>query len=155
MAAERSNILAGWLLMLAWAGAVAEEFVTPGDTSPALGGFSPISYFGDGEPQPGLPQHAASHDGVTYYFRSATEVQRFREDPESYAPLFPHHCPYNLALGRAAAIDPTNFRIVAGRLLVFHRSEEMDGREEWTRHDAGEQERLLERARGLRKLIRF
>lgn len=143
------------LLVLVASGVGAQELVTPQDASPALGGYSPLSYFEHGEPRLGSPEHQATHDGTTYYFTSAGQLERFLKDPERYAPLFPYHCPYNLALGRAASIDPTNFRIVADRLLLFHRSEEMDGLQKWNRHEADEQEDLLERARGNFKLLRF
>ncbi|MFU8821102.1 MAG: YHS domain-containing (seleno)protein [Gammaproteobacteria bacterium] len=143
------------VLSLAAAGAAAENVVTAGEANPALGGYSPVSYFEHGEPRLGSPEYQATHDGSVYYFTSAEQLERFLENPAAYAPAFPHHCPYNLALGRAAAIDPTNFRIVGGQLLIFHRSEEMDGLQKWNGHDADEQEKLLERARGNFKLLRF
>ncbi len=149
------QVVAVLLLVLMAAGAGAEDVVTPGEATLALGGYSPVSYFEHGEAQMGSPEHAAIHDGSVYYFTSAEQLERFLENPAGYAPAFPHHCPYNLALGRAAAIDPTNFRIVAGQLLIFHRSEKMDGLQKWNSHDADEQEKLLERARGNFKLLRF
>lgn len=154
MAALKQSDLA-ILLLLATNGVGAQEVITPQDASPALGGYSPVSYFEHEEPRLGSPKHQATHDGTTYYFTSGAQRERFLADPERYAPLFPYHCPYNLALGRAASIDPTNFRIVADRLLLFHRSEEMDGLEKWNHHGAAEKEELLERARGNFKLIEF
>lgn len=142
-------------LLLVANGVVAQGFTPPPDPRPALEGYSPVSYFEHGEPQLGSPEYTATHGGDVYYFTSAEQLEGFTGDPDRYAPLFPRHCPYNLALGRAAAIDPTNFRIVADRLLLFHRSEEMDGAKEWTRNDAKQQKKLLERARGNFRLLEF
>lgn len=143
------------LLMLPAGAAMAQAGPTSGATSPAIGGYSPVSYFEHGEAQLGSAEHAVTHEGEIYYFTDAEQRQRFLTDPERYAPLFPHHCPYNLALGRAAAIDPTNFKIVAGRLLIFHLSAEMNARDEWHKYDSEEQQKLLQRARGNFKLLEF
>lgn len=142
-------------LVLGASGVGAQELVTPQDASPALGGYSPVSYFEHEEPRLGSPEHQATHDGTAYYFTSGAQLEQFLSEPDRYAPLFPDHCPYNLALGRAASIDPTNFRIVADRLLLFHRSEEMDGLQKWNHHEADEKDELLERARGNFKLLKF
>ncbi len=155
MVGFRFEMLVPLLFLLPAAAATAQSMFEPAPTTPAIGGYSPVSYFEHGEAQLGSPEHAVTYEGSVYYFRDAEQRQRFLSEPERYAPLFPHHCPYNLALGRAAAIDPTNFEIVAGRLLIFHRSEEMNALDEWHKHDREEQEKLLERARGNIKLVEF
>ena len=83
----------------------------------------------------------------------STVVEKFEADPEAFAPLFPNHCPYNLALGRKAKIDPTNFKIAGDDLLLFHRTEEMDGRERWNEHE--DQDELLRRAESNYTLFEF
>lgn len=129
---------------------------TAGDSEPplAIGGYSPVSYFEAGEPERGSPQYSLVYNQRRYQFTDRAQLERFRADPERFEPLFPDHCPYNLSLGRQAAIDPENFKIVEGHLLLFHRSEEMDGLEAWERDPRSESE-LLERARGHYTLFRF
>jgi len=119
----------------------------------AIKGYSPVSYFDPGEPQKGSARHSLEYNKRTYYFTSAEQKARFEANPDRYEPRFPDHCPYNLALGREAAIDPHNFRIVQDTLLLFHRSEEMDGREMWESH--GDDEELLEQAEANYTLFRF
>lgn len=119
----------------------------------AIEGYSPVSYFEEGRPEVGSPEHSTVYEDRIYYFTSRAQLEKFEADPESYAPLFPNHCPYHLALGRAVAIDPTNYKIADGRLLIFHKSEEMDGLEKWNSH--GDEEELIERARGTWKLMDF
>jgi len=135
--------------------ALAMSFAIGNDEAPlAIEGYSPVSYFEEGRPERGSPEHSTVYNERTYHFTSEEQLARFEADPESYAPLFPDHCPYNLALGRRAEIDPTRYKIVDGHLLLFHYSEEMDGLKAWENHDDSESE-LLERARGQYTLFRF
>ena len=102
------------------------QAMTPSDESPAIGGYSPVSYFDPGRPEKGSPAHSSRHEGKVYWLTSAEQVEQFEADPDAYAPVFPDHCPYSLSLGRAVAIDPTNFLIIGNNLLLFHHSAEMD-----------------------------
>ena len=119
----------------------------------AIDGYSPVSYFESGQAEKGQPEHKTQYNQRTYHFTDAEQLARFEANPQKYEPLFPNHCPYNLALGRQVAIDPTNFKILDGNLLLFHKSEEMDGLEQWESHD--DERELLERARGNYTLFEF
>ncbi|MFU8814370.1 MAG: YHS domain-containing (seleno)protein [Pseudomonadales bacterium] len=134
--------LAGTMMSV---GALAQEA--------AILGYSPVSYFEKGVAERGLAEFAVAHDQVTYYLASEHQVELFERHPERYLPTFGAYCPYNLALGRRAAIDPENFKIIGGRLLLFHRSSEMDGREAWDHH--GDDEDLLQKATREWVLVRF
>jgi len=117
---------------------------------PALEGYSPVSYFEEGEPERGKARFSSRYDGELYYFTSAQQKRRFDQDPEAYAPVFPKHCPWNLAKGREVAVDPTNYKIVNGKLLLFHKSPEQDGRKLWNREirkDDVTEAQLMEKAR--------
>ena len=131
---------------------IGSTFAQSGSAPLALEGYSPVSYFTEGRPEKGKSAYAVVYKGHTYYFTDAGQQAMFEADPEAYAPVFPVHCPYNLALGRKAKIDPTNFKIVGGRLLLFHRTEEMDGRKRWNEH--GDEQELMQRARGQWLLLR-
>ena len=150
------QILNRTLLALALAGFAASAAAGDKDASePRLGieGYSPVSYFEAGEPQKGSKAHTAVYNERRYRFTDAEQLAKFKADPEKYAPMFPNHCPYNLALGRRARIDPTNFKIMDGHLLLFHRSEEMDGRKRW--NQAEDQQAMLERAKSEWELADF
>lgn len=119
----------------------------------AIEGYSPVSYFEEGRPERGLPEFTAVHEDRTYRFTDAEQQDKFEADPEAYAPIFPNHCPYNLALGRRASIDPTNFKIAGDSLLLFHRSDEMDGLERW--NENGDEQELMSRAESNWTLFEF
>ncbi|MEE8288634.1 MAG: hypothetical protein V3R25_04375 [Nitrosomonadaceae bacterium] len=105
--------------------------------SPAIQGYSPVFYFEKDKVAMGLPQFSTKYKGKLYWLTSADQAQ--------YLPKFEAFCPYALALGRKVAIDPTNFKIVAGQLLLFHRSNELDSLKGWN-HSDNEKE-LLRRAK--------
>ena len=125
----------------------------PGGTSPAIDGYSPVSYFEEGRPEKGSKEFTAEYEDRTYWFTDAEQQAKFEAEPATYAPVFPNHCPYNLALGRAVKIDPANFKIAGDDLLLFHRSDEMDGLEKWNEH--GDEEELMRRAKSQWELFRF
>ncbi len=139
--------------VLAIASPAGDAAAQPGGTSPAIQGYSPVSYFEEGRPEKGSKEFTAEYEDRTYWFTDAEQQAKFEAEPATYAPVFPNHCPYNLALGRAVKIDPTNFKIAGDDLLLFHRSDEMDGLEKWNEH--GDEEELMRRAKSQWELFRF
>ena len=120
---------------------------------PAIDGYSPVSYFAEDKAEMGQARFSAKHKGKLYWFTSADQVDTFNSDPEQYLPIFDAFCPYSLALGRQTPIDPTNFKIIAGQLLLFHRSEEFDALEAW--NNADDDLELLRRAKSTFLSIEF
>jgi hypothetical protein len=121
---------------------------------PAIYGYSPVSYFTVGRAERGVPEFSVRYDESPYFLTSERQQSLFREDPERYLPRYAEFCPYSLALGRPLPIDPTNFRIVGGQLLLFHRTEDSDGLESWQESRMSEEE-LLERADRRFRLLEF
>ena len=103
----------------------------------AIQGYSPVFYFEKDKVAMGLPQFSTKYKGKLYWLTS--------EDQAQYLTKFEAFCPYAFALGRKVAIDPTNFKIVAGQLLLFHRSNELDSLKGWNHSD--NEEELLRRAK--------
>ncbi len=119
----------------------------------AIEGYSPISYFTRGLAEKGHPRFAAIHEGKIYYLKNSEQMALFNQNPEKYVPALGAHCPYSLALGRDVAIDPERFKMIDGRLYLFHKSEELDALRAWNK--AENQKELLERAEGRFELFRF
>lgn len=128
----------------------ASEHGIPEHGQPALEGYSPVSYHEKGHPEMGSSRYQSTHEGNVYWFASSEQKKAFDKAPAAYAPTFPRSCPYNLAQGRLETVDPTNFKIVDGQLLLFHRSPEQDGRQQWEEsvvHDRITEKELLRRAK--------
>lgn len=107
---------------------------------PAIGGYSPVSYFTKNIAERGSAEFAVEHKGNTYYLASAEQVELFTKNPAKYRPRYTV-CPYSLTLGGAVPLDPTNFKIVGGSLLLFHKTEESNGLQLW--NDSPEDEQTL------------
>lgn len=141
------------LVLLLIAGGLPYAMAQERAPGPAIGGYSPVSYFTENEAQLGNSEYAVEHDGLIYYLTSAQQVELFEANPEKYRPRY-QSCPYSLAYGMILPLDPTNFRIVGDNLLLFHRSEEKDGLVEWERSELTEKE-LLRRADANLVRLRF
>jgi len=120
---------------------------------PAIGGYSPVSYFTKNIAEQGSAEFAVQLEGDTYYLTSAEQVALFTRDPVKYRPKY-KVCPYSLTLGGAVPLDPTNFKIVGGQLLLFHKTEESDGLKQWDDSPVDEQT-LIELADKEYILLRF
>ena len=120
------------------------DVTVAGAQAPAIGGYSPVSYFTENKAERGSAEFAVEHDGRVYYLTSDEQITLFREDPDKYRPRYTA-CPYSLAYGMVLPLDPTNFKIIGDTLLLFHRSEEKDALLEWNSSELGEEE-LLRRA---------
>ncbi len=117
---------------------------TDAELIPAIDGYSPVSYFTENKAEKGNSEFNAEHQGKIYFFTSAEQLALFTANPEKYKPRH-DVCAYNLALGKITPLDPTNFKIIAGSLLLFHKSDAGDGLQAWEQSEISEEE-LLRRA---------
>jgi YHS domain-containing protein len=92
--------------------------VNTADDGFALKGYDPVAYFTAGQPKPGVDQYTYSWMGAKYRFASAENLQRFKADPEKYAPQYGGYCAYAMSLNRIADIDPQRWAIVDGKLYL-------------------------------------
>ncbi|MCH9698651.1 MAG: hypothetical protein K0U68_11155 [Gammaproteobacteria bacterium] len=120
---------------------------------PFIDGYSPVSYFTANKAERGNPEFSVTHNGKLYYLTSAQQVQIFNQNPDKYRPRY-DVCPYSLSLGKKVPLDPTNFKVVADTLLLFHKSEGVDGLELWNNSALSDQE-LIERADKQYKILEF
>ncbi len=104
----------------------------------ALSGYSPVSYFTKGYAEPGHPDFAVDHDGVTYLLANAEQAEQFKADPARYAPAFGGWCAFGMSISDKFPIDPTNFKIIDDELFVFLRNENIDARALWNQGDKKE-----------------
>ena len=110
----------------------------------ALEGYCPVSYFTDGTAIKGKPEHTSTYNNVDYHFVSNEAKRMFDRDPEKYIPAYGGWCAYGMAVQDKFPIDPTNFKIVNGRLMVFLRNQNVDALAKWNENDEQEQVRRAE-----------
>ena len=101
------------------------------DTKVALRGYSPVSYFEVGRPQKGRKEFKSNHNGINYYFTSASQKKKFDSNPSKYEPAYGGWCAYGVAIGGLFRIDPEKYKIVDNKLLVFLNNLEVDAKALW------------------------
>ncbi len=109
----------------------------------ALEGYCPVAYFLAGKPVLGKEKYAPTYNDVTYYFVSLDAKKTFEKDPEKYLPAYGGWCATGIALGDKFPVDPTAFKIVDGRLLLFLRNANIDTLKMW---NEGNEAELLAKA---------
>ncbi|MGE3166558.1 MAG: YHS domain-containing (seleno)protein [Planctomycetota bacterium] len=109
----------------------------------ALEGYCPVAYFAVGKPVRGKSEHAATHEGITYHFVSAEAKTEFMKQPTKYAPAYGGWCAFGMAVEDKFPVDPTQFKIVNGRLMLFLRNDGVDALDLW---NAGDEQELLRKA---------
>ncbi|MGD9816144.1 MAG: YHS domain-containing (seleno)protein [Hyphomonadaceae bacterium] len=89
----------------------------------AVGGYDVVAYFTDNRAVRGSAQHRITHQGFEYRFASAEHLAAFRANPSRYLPQYGGYCAWAVAQGYTASGDPTNWRIVNGRLYLNYNDE--------------------------------
>ena len=85
-----------------------------------IDGYSPVSYFTEGEPQLGQSEFSSEYEGVTYYFTSQSQVDLFEQEPTRYLPAHGGWCTLMMGgSGRRTPGHPESFVIIDDRLMLF------------------------------------
>lgn len=86
----------------------------------AIEGYDPVSYF-EGDPKQGQEKYSSAYRGVTYWFSSDDNLQKFNESPEKFEPAYGGWCAYAMGKsGDKVKIDPETYKIVDGNLYLFY-----------------------------------
>jgi YHS domain-containing protein len=81
-------------------------------------GYDVVAYFTDGKAVLGDDQYTTEYDGAKYRFASAGNRDKFKADPDKYAPQYGGYCAFGTAMGRKFDGDPTAWKIVDGKLYL-------------------------------------
>lgn len=102
----------------------------------ALEGYDAVSYF-SGNPEEGSGKFTFQYKGITYYFASAINLNKFKTSPEKYEPLYGGWCAYAMGeTGEKVKVDPETFKIVDGKLLLFYNFWGNNTLEDWNENES-------------------
>lgn len=99
----------------------------------ALEGYCPVAYFAINKPVMGKPEHASTYNGVTYHFVSADAKRAFDAAPKKYVPAYGGWCAFGMSVQDKFPVDPRNFKIVDGKLMLFLKNKDVDALAIWNR----------------------
>ena len=108
--------------------------------SPAIEGYDPVAYFTLDKAAKGDNKFSYRWNGDTWLFVSEKHRELFIANPAKYSPQFSGFCANGLSDGHIIEADPTNWRIIDGKLYLFFSEY---GRDQW----AGDVKFLIQRAR--------
>ena len=108
----------------------------------AIDGTDPVAYVSDGRPIAGSKQFSLEWNGATWLFASAENRERFRADPERFAPQYGGYCAWAVGHGYTASTDPEAWSIVGGKLYLNY---SRDVQKQWE----PDKEQWIEKADGL------
>lgn len=83
----------------------------------AINGFDTVSYFDDGL-SAGDPKFSFVWKDATWHFKNGENLEKFKKNPEQYAPQFGGYCSWAVSQGYTANGDPNAWKIVDGKLYL-------------------------------------
>src|ERR1044071_4385035 len=72
----------------------------------ALSGYDAVAYFSAQSAVEGDPQYEYAWNGAKWLFSSKENLEKFKSNPEAYAPQFGGYCAYPASEGHTANGDP-------------------------------------------------
>lgn len=103
----------------------------------AIQGYDPVSYFQNGSgPIKGSEKITVEHQGAIYRFATSENREKFTAHPAGFVPAYGGWCATAMAEGRKIEIDPRNFKIAQGRLLLFYKSIFVNAQKDWNADEA-------------------
>ncbi len=82
----------------------------------AIKGYDPVAFFTQQKAVKGTDSLNLSWKGANWLFSSAENRERFRKDPEQYAPQFGGYCAYGLAGNHKAPTETDTWTVINDRL---------------------------------------
>jgi len=98
--------------------AAKDEIFTKRFGNTAASGYDVVAYFTAGEPTKGNKKFKLEYKGADWHFASQENLDKFKEDPEAFAPQYGGYCAWAVANGDTAATDPKQWNITDGKLYL-------------------------------------
>ncbi len=100
----------------------------------AIQGFDAVAYFAVENAVAGNKNYEYAWNGAKWLFANAENLEKFRQNPEAYAPQFGGYCSYAVSKGYTADGDPNAWKIVDGKLYLNYNPEV---KTMWEEHQTG------------------
>lgn len=102
----------------------------------AVRGYDTVAYFAEQSAVQGNPTYEYVWNGAKWLFSTPENLEKFKQNPEAYAPQFGGYCSYAVSDGYTADGDPQAWKIVDGKLFLNYNQKT---REAWEK----EQDQLI------------
>jgi YHS domain-containing protein len=89
----------------------------------AIKGYDVVAYFKDNAASKGLKKFSHEWKGIVWRFKSQSNLDAFKENPEKYAPQFGGYCAFGVSEDHKSPTDPKAFTIVNDKLYLNYNPE--------------------------------
>ncbi len=113
------GIAAGLMAVLSGCGSINATMRNAAGEDVMLLGHDPVAYFTQSKPLRGDPAIKSTLPGRTYYFLNSENKRAFDANPGQFEPQFGGFCSSGAAFGIKLGSDPTEWKIVSGKLYIF------------------------------------
>lgn len=84
----------------------------------AIKGFDTVAYFAESGAVKGDPKFEFVWNGAKWFFANAENLEKFKANPEQFAPQFGGYCSFAVSKGYTADGDPNAWKVVDGKLYL-------------------------------------
>ena len=109
------SLVAIFSLLVACGSKPAEVYLVDGK---AANGYDVVAYFEASMPVKGSDEFSTNWNGATWLFSSEQNLERFKGEPERYAPQYGGYCAFGTADGHKAPTQPDAWTIVDDTLYL-------------------------------------
>ncbi len=109
-------------------------FSSPKQTGIAIRGYDTVAYFTDSKPVKGSEKFSTEWMGAKWQFASQDHLDKFKAEPEKYAPQYGGYCAYGIAKDNVVKIEPDQFTVVNGKLYLNY---DADINKKWRKDKLG------------------
>ncbi len=89
----------------------------------AVKGYDAVAYFAVDKAVQGNQTYSYVWKGAKWLFSSADNMEKFKKNPEAYAPQYGGYCSWAVAHGYTADGDPQAWKVVDGKLYLNYNPE--------------------------------
>lgn len=98
-------------------------------------GYDVVTYFAE-TAREGKKEFSTTFEGAKFRFSSETNLQKFKSNPEKYAPQYGGYCAYAMGKGgEKVDIDAKTYEIRDGQLFLFYNAFFNNTLEKWQKED--------------------
>ena len=110
-------------LVSAPAFASEDEIYTSFFSNASAGGYDVVAYFIDGKPVKGNDKYSTEYKDAEWNFSSQENLDKFKQNPDMYAPQYGGYCAWAVANGTTASGDPLQWSVVNDKLYLNYDAE--------------------------------
>ena len=86
----------------------------------AIAGYDPVAYHTESKPVPGIGDFTYEWNDAKWHFSCKENMERFKKNPERYAPQYNGYCAFGLSRNDFVEVNPEAWAIVNGKLYLTY-----------------------------------